>query len=302
MDSFSALDIVINAVLALIMLGLGLSLTPQDFRNLFFRPRSLLTALVVQLFIVPGIAFFIAAISGLPNEVKVGMVIVSVCASGASSNLITHLLKGNLALAVSMTTINSIITLGTIPLIVNLALVTFMGRHAEINLPFGQTIIQIFIVTLIPASIGILIRYVKERVAHLLERPLKFILPVLLAASFTLKIFLGENSGGTGITFTEVINIIPFLFLLNVIAMTAGFFSGRAMRLPFRDQYSISVEVGLHNTALALVIAGSILNSPDMEKPAVIYAMFSFFSAVGFVLLIKYLYGKKNTPVNEDSG
>jgi bile acid:Na+ symporter, BASS family len=295
MGPFSALDLAINLVLAVIMLGLGLSLTPADLRNIFVHPRSLLTALGVQLFVVPAIAFAIAAVSGLPDEVKVGVVIVSVCASGASSNLITHLLKGNLALAVSMTTINSLITLVSVPLVVNLALLVFLGRQADINLPFGETMIQIFIITIIPASIGVLIRRYKEKTAISLERPLKFILPVLLAAAFTLKIFLGEKSGGTGISFSEAVYLFPFLLLLNILAMTAGFFGGRIFRLPFRDQYTISIEVGLHNTALALVIAGSILNNPAMEKPAVVYAMFSFFSAIGYVLLIKWWFRRDNS-------
>jgi BASS family bile acid:Na+ symporter len=277
------------------MLGLGLSLTPADFRNIFTRPRSLLSALGIQIFIIPAIAFGIATISGLSGEAKAGMVIVSVCASGASSNLITHLFKGNVALAISMTTVNSFITLISVPLMVNLALLAFMGRQAVIALPFWTTVFRIFIITILPVTIGVLLRRLKESTALFLERPLKFILPVMLATVFTLKIFLGEKHGGTGISFHETIDLFPFLILLNVLAMSAGFFGGRILRLPYRDQYTISIEVGLHNTALALMIAGSILHNPAMEKPAVVYAMFSFFTAVGFVAMIRWWFrGRKN--------
>jgi BASS family bile acid:Na+ symporter len=290
MGGYSFVDVLINLVLAVIMLGIGLSLTPRDFRNIFVRPKSLLTALGIQLFIVPFFAFLIAALSGLPEPMKVGLVIVSLCASGASSNLITHLFKGNVALAISMTTINSLITLLSIPLLVNLALYIFLGVHREIRLPFWETMLQIFLVTIIPATIGVIIRKWKEKLALALERPLKIILPILLATVFTIKIFVGESYGGSGISFQEVLLLILPLFILNLLAMTSGFFGGRLLRLPFRDQFTISIEVGLHNTALALLISGTILQNTDMEKPALVYAMFSFFTAILFVALIKAIF------------
>ena len=291
--AYNFIDILINLVLALIMLGIGLSLRISDFKGIFMHPRSLITALTVQLFIIPIIAFCIAWISGLTDSEKVGIVIVSLCASGASSNLITHLFKGNVPLAISMTTINSFITLISIPLMTNLALYVFMGVGKNIRLPVLETILQIFMITIVPAGIGILIRMKKERLAQKTERPLKFILPVLLALVFTLKIFLGKTSGGTGITLTETLQIIPFMLLLNFMAMFAGFLIARLIKLSFSDQFTIAIEVGLHNTALALLIAGTILRDVAMEKSAVVYAMFSFFTVVLFVYFIKLVFKRK---------
>jgi bile acid:Na+ symporter, BASS family len=285
--SYTLTDILINVVLALIMLGIGFSLTITDFKKIFNHPRSLLTALSVQLFIVPIIAFVIAFLSGLTDAEKVGMVLVSLCASGASSNLITHLFKGNVALAISMTTINSFITLLSIPILTNVALKIFMGIETEVHLPVGDTILQIFIITIVPAAIGVYIRRTKENIAIKLEKPLKYILTLLLALVFTIKIFFGQASGGTGISFSETIHILPFMLLLNVFTMTAGLLVAKILKLPFTDQFTISIEVGLHNTALALLIGGTILNMPEIEKPAVVYAMFSFFTAVIFVYLVK---------------
>jgi BASS family bile acid:Na+ symporter len=293
MEAYSYIDVLINVVLAIIMLGIGLSLTLGDFRNIFLHPRSLFTALGIQVFIVPAIAFTIARMSPLNDEMRVGLIIVSVCASGASSNLITHLFKGNVALAISMTTINSFITLLSVPLIVNLALIVFLGKQQQIVLPFWETVLQIFIVTIIPAAIGVFIRHYKERIAKALEQPLKYILPLMLATVFSIKIFLSEGHGGTGISIDEALFIFTPMIILNFFAMAAGFFGGRLMHIPFRDQFTISIEVGLHNTALALLISGSILQNNNMEKPAVVYAMFSFFSAILFVLLIKWLFGRK---------
>jgi bile acid:Na+ symporter, BASS family len=288
--SYSLADIMINIVLALIMLGIGLSLTFSDFSNIFNHPKSLLTALSVQLFLVPLIAFAIAFISGLGNAEKVGIVLISLCASGASSNLVTHLFRGNVALAISMTTLNSFITLLTIPLLTNLALSVFMGFEKEISLPLGETILQIFIVTILPAAAGVYIRKRKENMAVKLEKPLKYVLTLLLGFVFTIKIFFGESSGGTGISFSEILQIIPFMLLLNILAMMTGLFVAKLLKLSFCDQFTISIEVGLHNTALALLMGGTILNMPEIEKPAVVYAMFSFFTALLFVYLVKKIF------------
>jgi BASS family bile acid:Na+ symporter len=293
MDDYLWIDFLINAVLAIIMLGIGLSLTVIDFKNIFVHPRSLITALAIQLLIVPAVAMGIAWLSDLSPEMKVGMVVVSLCASGASSNLITHLFKGNVALAISMTTINSLITLVSVPIMVNVALIVFLGVQREISLPFGETVIQIFIVTILPAFLGILIRRWREKVAKALERPLKFILPAMLATVFTVKIFLSEGNGGTGISMDEIWLLIGPLLALNFAAMALGFFGGRLIRIPFKDQYTISIEVGLHNTALALLISGTIIQSADMEKPALVYAMFSFFTAILFVAIIRWIFTKK---------
>jgi bile acid:Na+ symporter, BASS family len=281
------IDIFVNVVLAIIMFGLGLSLTIHDFKKILVNPKAIITCLSIQILIIPAIALIIASCSGLNQEQKVGIVLISVCASGASSNLITHLVRGNVALAISMTTLNSFITLVTLPFIVSIALHLFLGKDSQITLPVGETVLQIFIVTIVPASIGLYIRKMKEKFAINTEKPLKFILPLLLGIVFTFKIFGRENQGGSGITFSESIHLFPFVLLLNVLAMVAGYFISKLMKLNFRNQYTIAIEVGLHNTALALLVAGSILQTPEMEKPALVYAMFTFFSAILFVYTIK---------------
>lgn len=287
MADYHYIDVFVNLVLAIIMFGLGLSLTIHDFKQIFINPKAIITSLSVQILVIPIIALLIASLSGLNSEQKVGIVLVSVCASGASSNLITHLVKGNVALAISMTTLNSLITLLTLPFVVSIALYLFLGKESHITLPVGETIMQIFVVTIVPASVGIYIRKIATRFAIGMEKPLKFILPVLLGLVFTFKIFGGEKQGGSGITFSEGINIFPYVLLLNLLAMLAGYYIAKMMRLDYRNQFTIAIEVGLHNTALALLVAGSILKSPEMEKPALVYALFTFFSAILFVYAVK---------------
>jgi bile acid:Na+ symporter, BASS family len=202
-------DFLVNAALGLIMFGIGLSLTLPDFKNIFVHPKSLIIALGIQLLLLPSAAFLIAFLSPMNPEMKTGLVLVALCASGASSNLVTHMFRGNVALAISMTSINSFVTLFTIPLLANLALIVFLGHGSEIILPVGRTIFQIFLVTLIPASAGLFVRHIATRTALSLEKPLKFIMPAMLAIVFSIKIFSGEQSGGTGITHDEILLILP---------------------------------------------------------------------------------------------
>jgi BASS family bile acid:Na+ symporter len=290
LTGFSLVDILINSVLAIIMLGVGLSLTFNDFKNILIYPKSIITGLATQILLIPAIAFGIASIFDVSPEQKVGIVLVSTCASGASSNLITHMVKGNVALAISMTSINSFLTLVTLPFTVNIALIFFLHSNTTIELPYFETILQIFMVTIIPATLGVLIRRINVRFADVMEKPLKIILPTLLFCVFTIKFLASKEHGGTGITSHELITLFPPMLILNVLAMSAGYFVAKMTKLNFKDQFTISIEVGLHNTALALVVAGTIIRSSDMEKPALVYAMFTIFSALLFIYVIK---GKK---------
>jgi bile acid:Na+ symporter, BASS family len=290
--AFNLSDYLVTSALFIIMLGIGLSLTMPDFRNIFLHPKGLVTALAVQLLIIPVVAFIIAALSPLTPEEKVGLVIVSACASGASSNLITHLFRGNVALAISMTTINTLITIVWIPFVVNLALVVFMGRTANISLPFIETVIQIFVLIILPAGIGMVVRAMWPEGSQKLEKPLKFILPVILAAVFSVKFFGGDKVGGVEMSLIRGLILFPFCLLLNLVAMFAGFYTARKTKLDFRIQFTIAIEVGLHNTTLALLIAGTLLKVRGMETPAMVYAMFSFFTAVIFVWILKKRFGE----------
>jgi bile acid:Na+ symporter, BASS family len=283
-------DILINLVLAIIMMGVGLSLTFADFKNIFLNPKAIFIGLSTQIFIIPLIAFAIASLFDVSPEQRVGIVLVSTCASGASSNLITHMVKGNVALAISMTTLNSFLTLVTLPFIVNLALNHFLHSSSTIDLPYFETIIQIFLVTIAPASLGVIIRRINLKFAENMDKPLKIVLPLLLLGVFTIKFLASKNYGGSGITRHELFELFPPMLILNVLAMYAGYLVAKIFKLNFKNQFTIAIEVGLHNTALALVVAGTIIRSSEMEKPALVYALFTIFSALLFIYALK---GKK---------
>jgi len=288
--SYSFIDILIAFVLASIMFGLGLSLTANNFRDIIIFPRAFFVGLGTQMIALPVIAYIILLFSNLPDAFKVGIMILAACPGGTTSGFVTYLFKGNVALSISLTAINSLLTIFTIPVIVNIALRYYIGQEVELHLPLLTTVTQIFLVTLLPAALGVFVRRMKPMIAEMLQKPMKYIMIVLLATVYSIKFFAGEHHGGTGITISEVWMIFPYAFIFNVACFACGIFFGKMTRLKMRDAFTIAIEVSLHNSTLALLIAGTLLQNQEMVKPALIYSMFSFWSAVLFGIITKWLY------------
>jgi BASS family bile acid:Na+ symporter len=285
--SYSFIDILLSSVLALIMLGVGLSLTSSSFKNIFLFPKPLFVGLTSQILVLPIIALIISYFSNMSLPFKVGLIILASCPGGTTSGILTYFFKGNVALSITFTSINSIITLFTIPLIVNMSLLFYYGQSTIIHLSYLETIIQIFSVTIIPASIGVLIRTYKPEFALKAQRPVKFLLIIALAIIFIIYFFAGREAGGTGITTREIFNILPYALLLNVLCMAWGFFIGTITKLGIKNSYTIGIEASVHNTTLAFLVAGTLLHNQDMVKPSLIYAMFSFWTAIIYSFIIK---------------
>lgn len=274
------------ATLAIIMVGLGLSLTRSDFINVVKRPRGLLVGLVLQMVGLPLLAFLITLlIPGLSPELKVGIILLAACPGGATSNLVNYLLNGNLALSVSITTTNSFLTQFTIPFYVNIGLYFFMNSGTDIELPFLKTLLHILYITVIPAVIGILIRSKAPLFAEKVRNPLKYIMTTLLAIAMIGAIFI-ENNEQLDIPIGDYWMVLPLTLLLNFGSMFMSFYTAKYFRLGIKSQTTIAIEVGLQNTALAIAVATgpSMLNNPAFAIPAAIYALFSFFTTLGFGL------------------
>jgi BASS family bile acid:Na+ symporter len=289
-SSYTFIDILLSSILALIMVGIGLSLTTGSFKNVLVYPRALFVGLASQILILPIIAFIISYFSNMPLPFKVGLIILASCPGGTTSGILTYFFKGNVALSITFTSINSIITLFTIPLIVNLSLLFYYGQSTVVHLSYLETIIQIFSVTIIPACIGVLIRTFKPDFASKIQRPIRFLLIIALGIIFIIYFFAGRESGGTGITIKEIFNILPNALLLNALCMAWGFFIGTFTKLGAKNSYTIGIEASVHNTTLAFLVAGTLLHNQDMVKPSLIYAMFSFWTAIIYSFIIKKAY------------
>jgi len=281
------IDILISIVLAFIMFGIGLSVPAAKFRNTFVYPRAMIIGLTSQMIGLPIIAFVLAWLSGLPPVYQVGIVILAACPGGTTSGFLTYIFKGNVALAISLTSVNSLITLVTIPVIVNLGLLIFMGTTAEIHLPLVETALKIFTVTILPAVAGVIVRQWKPAMAAKLEYPLKIVFSSLFAIVLLIMLFAGEAEGGSGITTAQIFQLLPALLLLNLVSFVFGFMSGKLPGLGFKSSFTIGIEVSMQNTTLAFLVGNTILHSHEMIKPALVYAMFSFITALIFSAAIK---------------
>jgi BASS family bile acid:Na+ symporter len=273
--------------LAVITLGMGLSLTDKDFRNIFLHPKAVIIGLCCQMFLLPVIAWLIARSIDIDPLFKVGLMIIAACPGGATSNLITYLLRGNVALSISMTALNSLITLITIPLVVHFSLEAFVHEDAAIRLNVGETILKVFMITIVPAFVGTRIRKNFPVFSIKLERPLRVVLPLLLMVVYAGVIFIDQGTGAA--TRKDFARIFPYTLMLNILAMVSGFLVARIFRLRVKNQFTISIEVGLQNSALAIFVAASLLKSNDMALVPVVYGSFSFFSTLLFGWSVKKL-------------
>jgi len=280
-------DYFLPVTLAIITLGMGLSLTEKDFRNIFLQPKAVIIGLCCQMILLPVIAWLIVRSGNIEPVFKVGLMIIAACPGGATSNLITYLLRGNVALSISMTALNSMLTLITIPLVVHFSLEAFNNEDTPFQLQVGMTILKVFLITIVPAFAGTRIRKNYPDFSIKLERPLRVVLPLLLMVVYAGVIFIDQGTGEG--TRADFVKIFPYALLLNVLSMVSGFLFARIFRLRVKNQFTISIEVGLQNSALAIFVAASLLESNEMALVPVVYGSFSFFSTLLFGWSVKKL-------------
>lgn len=286
MDSLSAL--VVAVALMCIMFGMGLSLTVDDFRRIVKEPRAVLVGLTNQLILLPLIGFGLVSVLDLTPAVSIGIMILVACPGGATSNLISHLAKGDTALSVTLTAIASLITIISIPLIIQFALAEFQGDDRAVTLNVFQTIGQLMMIVVLPVTIGMIIRAKATAFALKMDRPVRIASGILLAI-ITLALIIKERS-----------NIIPYLeqaglptVLLCVSTMVLGFFSARLFKLKTRQAISISIESGIQNSALAMTIATVTLQDTALGIAAAIYTLVMYAAGFGAILYGRRAVGRE---------
>ncbi len=285
-------DLSVGSVLALVMFGVGLSLTFADFRRVVRHPRAFFTALTVQMIALPTIAFIITLLLPIPAEIKVGFIILAASPGGATSGFLTYLWRGNVALSLSLTAVNSALTLFSIPIVVNMGLHVFLGKSSDLHLPFWDTVGHIFFITIIPAFFGVLLRKLRPVFAERISKPAKYIMLGLLAVVFAVKLFGNKSVGGTGLNAHDILLILPVGLLQNAACLFTGYFALQYMKMPHASRLTAAMESGVQNTTLAFLIAGNMLGNAEMVKPALIYSMFSFWTACIFAWVANKVAGR----------
>lgn len=281
------IDYLVSSVLATIMFGVGLSINFSDLQKIYHSPKAFILGLVSQMILLPLLVFLIIGFTDLPPTLKVGFIILAACPGGTTSGFVTVLFRGNVALSVSLIAINSLLTLATIPLLVNLALTVFMGKHSPFELPLVASFMQIFFITLLPAITGVLLRYFREKVADRIQKPVRTVMIILFAGVYAIIAFAKESSGGSGITMDDLWQILPYAVIINFAGFAAGMAMGLFGKTGLRTSWTIGVEVALQNTTLALLVAGTLIQSNEMVKPALVYALFSFWTALIYGIAVK---------------
>ena len=276
-------QVALPVALFAVLFGMGLSLVPEDFRRVLRHPKAKLVGLTCQLVMLPVIAFALALLFRLPGELAVGLMVLAACPGGATSNVITHLSKGDTALSVTLTAISSIVCVFTIPWIVGWSMEWFMGGSAAVQLPFWKTLGQLTAVTILPIVCGMALRGARPTLAQRLERPAAVFalvfLALIIAAAVAREKDLAHQFAVAG----------PAAITLNILTMALGFAAGWAFGLPKSQRITISIEAGIQNGTLALAISLGLLESAQIAMPSVVYSLFMFVTGA----LMIALFGKR---------
>lgn len=266
--------------LIVLMFGMGLSLTLVDFKRVFRAPKATLTGLSLQLLGLPLLALAIAHLLGLPPLIAIGLLLVAACPGGATSNLLTHLAKGDTALSVTLTACSSVFTVFTIPLIISAGADHFQTGETSVQVPVVTTLLQLFVITIIPISLGILVHTKKPAFSQRMARPVNIISLVFLALIIFLAVLKEKDLG------SQFLIAGPAAVTLNLTAMLLGYLVAKQLRLGAAQQTAITIEVGIQNGTLALAIALGILENATIAMPAVVYSLFMFASGA-FILFLR---------------
>ena len=261
-------QLAIPAALALIMLGMGLGLTPDDFVRVVRFPRAVLGGLLGQMILLPLLAFVLVTVLQLDPMISIGVMLIALTPGGAVSNLFCLLARGDVALSVTLTAVTSMLTVFTLPVFLTLFLEHFVTTGQLIELPLLQTILQIALITVIPVSIGMALRYRYPKRINRAQKLVKYIAGgfVLMAV---VMIMLREKQA----FFDKFMLVCLVTIGLNLLTMVMGFCLGLLLKLDRRGVITLAIEIGIQNAILATAIAASplLLNSTALAVVPTIY-------------------------------
>jgi BASS family bile acid:Na+ symporter len=270
--------------LAVVMFGLGLTLTAADFARVAREPRAVTAALVAQVLVLPAVCFGLVLLLRLDPVLAVGMMLLAASPGGTTANLFSHLFRGDVALNITLTAVNSVLAVLTLPLVVNLALAYFAPplEDGAVGLQVDK-VVQVFAVVLVPVLLGMLVRRRAPAFADRAEGPVRILSAVVLVAVIAGAI-LAERENIAG--YLAAVGIATGLFC--VISLTLGYTLPRMLRVPHRQAVAAAFEVGIHNSTLAIAVAITALGSDRLAVPAAVYGVIMFpLAALAGVLLTR---------------
>ncbi len=266
--------------LAFIMFSMGLALVTDDFKRIIRHPAAMTFGLVSQMLLLPLIAFGLVTLLPLEPEIAIGLIILSAVPGGITSNLLTHIARGDTALSVSLTAVTSLAGVITLPIIVNLGLILFTGATGMVPLPVHKMVIGVFVISTLPLLLGMAIRRRWPRWA-IQQEPRARRLAVFLFVLIVLATFMGQ----WGSISANFVQVGPAVIALNVATMVAAFLGARLLRLNHAQGVAITLECGLQNAAMGIFVAATLLANTTMVIPSIIYALVMNVSAALVIAL-----------------
>jgi BASS family bile acid:Na+ symporter len=266
--------------LALVMFGLGLSLSTQDFTRLLKHPKAVAIALLLQIVVLPAACYGLIVALNVPPLFAVGLMLLAASPGGISANLFGILFGGNVAMNISLTAINTVLSIITLPLISNWAIATFAKTGQVVPIQTGK-VIEVILIVLVPVVIGMWVRTWKPGFAARSEKPMKVFSAVVLAV-----VAIGALAKEWQALSTSFSVIGPAVVGFNLISLLAGYYLSRAAGLDKPMATAISYEIGIHNSTLAIFVALAVLDNFQLALPAAIYSVSMYITATLFGLLV----------------
>ncbi len=283
------MDILVNIVLplslAVIMLSLGIGLTPADFRRVAERGWVFTIGALCQLLLIPIVAYIVILAFGLTGAIAAGVMLLAFCPGGVTSNVVSRLAQGDVALSVSLTALISLLSIITVPLFVGWSVAHFMGADAP-EFSVLSLALAMFLITALPVAIGMVIRHFAPQFAIRVEPKL-----VVLASVLFVLIVLAAIASNWDLFVANFASLGPALAVLNIVTMLAGLFIGAGFGLTWAEQKTISIEVGIQNGTLGItlapLIAGVAGGIPTIGLPSAVYGAIMYLTAIPFVLWLR---------------
>ncbi len=288
MESSPLISAGLPIALFIIMIGIGMTLTIRDFRQVAVYPKGMIVGTIAQILVMPLIAFMLATLLAVPPAIAVGLVIIAACPGGTTSNLFVLLSRGNIALSIVLTVSASLITILTLPLFTNIALQYYMGTEEDIVLPVWKTVGMLIGIVLFPVAIGMVVRTRQPEFARKAESIVSIFGGIVLAVLIVALVY------GVRDQIWELLKQAgPATILLNLAGIGLGLAAGRMAGLTQRESLAVAVELGVKNGTIALMVTLTLLESSAMSIPAAVYGVLMF--PIGFVLA---MYGRSIIPIS----
>lgn len=276
--------------LAIIMFGLGLSLTVQDFVRVARWPKAAVLALACQLFILPALAFVLVLLFDLPATLAVGMMLLAAAPGGTTANLFSFLAGGDVALNVTLTAINTVLAVVTIPVVVNLSALYFAGESSDLRLPPGE-VVPIIAIVLVPIVLGMIVRSRYTGFAERMQRPVKIGSALVLA--FVVVAALADQWD----VFTDnVLRLGSLSLVLCTLMLAVGYFVPRLAKVSYQQSIASAMEVGVQNATLAITVALSLMQQFEVAISPAIYGVMMFLPASALAYVMSKRKDIESTP------